>query len=39
MNSPYAVPLSSDTVRIERTLPGPIDRVWQYLVDSDLRAQ
>ena len=39
MNSPYAVPLSSDTVRIERTLPGPIDRVWRYLVDSDLRAQ
>ncbi|KGQ20564.1 putative activator of Hsp90 ATPase homologue 1-like protein [Lysobacter dokdonensis DS-58] len=39
MNSAYAVPLSSDTVRIERTLPGPIDRVWAYLVDSDLRAR
>ena len=39
MNASYAVPLSADTVRIERTLPGPIDRVWQYLVDSDLRAQ
>lgn len=39
MNASYAVPLSADTVRIERTLPGPIDRVWQYLVDSDLRAK
>lgn len=39
MNAPYAVPLSADTVRIERTLPGPIDRVWRYLVDADLRAQ
>jgi uncharacterized protein YndB with AHSA1/START domain len=39
MNSPYAVPLSTDTVRIERTLPGPIDRVWRYLVESDLRAK
>ena len=39
MNASYAVPLSADTVRIERTLPGPIERVWQYLVDSDLRSQ
>lgn len=27
------------TVRLERLLPGPIDRVWSYIVDSDLRAQ
>jgi uncharacterized protein YndB with AHSA1/START domain len=27
------------TVRIERMLPGPIERVWDYLTDSDLRAQ
>ena len=27
------------TVRLERTLPGPIERVWSYLTDSDLRAQ
>jgi uncharacterized protein YndB with AHSA1/START domain len=37
--SAYAQPISADTVRIERILPGPIDRVWQYLVDADLRAQ
>jgi uncharacterized protein YndB with AHSA1/START domain len=34
----YATPLSADTVRIERTLPGPIERVWSYLVDPELRA-
>ncbi|MCC8364383.1 SRPBCC family protein [Lysobacter sp. A6] len=34
----YAQPLSADTVRIERTLPGPIERVWAYLVDPALRA-
>ena len=39
MNDVYAVPLANDTVRIERTLPGPIERVWQYLVDGDVRAQ
>lgn len=27
------------TVRLERLLPGPIERVWAYLTDSDLRAQ
>jgi len=25
------------TVKIERLLPGPIERVWSYLTDSDLR--
>ncbi|MNK53312.1 hypothetical protein D3C87_722650 [compost metagenome] len=25
------------TLRIERTLPGPIDRVWTYLVDPEKR--
>ncbi len=34
----YATPLSEDTVRIERSLPGPIERVWTYLTDSDKRA-
>ena len=28
-----------DTVRIERLLPGPIERVWAYLTDSDKRSQ
>ncbi|MHA6287643.1 SRPBCC family protein [Maricaulis sp. CAU 1757] len=26
-----------DSVRVERLLPGPIDRVWQYLVDGEKR--
>ena len=26
-------------VRFERLLPGPIERVWSYLADSDLRGQ
>jgi uncharacterized protein YndB with AHSA1/START domain len=27
------------TLKIERLLPGPIERVWAYLTDSDLRRQ
>lgn len=27
------------TLRIERLLPGPIERVWAYLTESDLRRQ
>lgn len=26
-------------LKIERVLPGPIERVWSYIVDSDLRRQ
>ncbi|WP_296600619.1 SRPBCC family protein [Phenylobacterium sp.] len=37
--SAYGELLEPRTVRIERLLPGPIDRVWAYLTDSDLRAQ
>ena len=37
--SDYAVLTAADTVRIERLLPGPIERVWAYLTDSDLRRQ
>jgi uncharacterized protein YndB with AHSA1/START domain len=33
----YAVPIAADTVRIERLLPGPVERVWAYLTDSELR--
>ena len=33
----YGVQTGSDTVEIKRLLPGPIDRVWSYLTDSDLR--
>lgn len=27
------------TVRLERILPGPVERVWSYLTDSDLRGK
>ena len=32
-----AVRTATDTVEIQRLLPGPIDRVWQYLVDPEKR--
>lgn len=33
----YGVVLESGAVRFERLLPGPVERVWSYLVDSDKR--
>lgn len=35
----YAELVNPDTLRFERLLPGPIDRVWAYLTESDKRAQ
>ena len=35
----YGELLGPDTLRFERLLPGPIDRVWAYLTESDNRAQ
>jgi uncharacterized protein YndB with AHSA1/START domain len=35
----FATLTAADTVRIERVLPGPIDRVWAYLTDGNLRRQ
>lgn len=35
----YGVVTSPSTVKIERLLPGPIERVWQYLTDPDKRRQ
>lgn len=35
----YGVVTSPGTLRIERLLPGPIERVWSYLTDSDKRGQ
>jgi uncharacterized protein YndB with AHSA1/START domain len=29
----------ASTLRMQRRLPGPIERVWSYLCDSDLRRQ
>lgn len=30
--------IKPSTVRLERLLPGPVERVWAYLVESDKRA-
>ena len=37
--SEYGELLDENTVRFERLLPGPIERVWSYLTDSDKRAK
>jgi uncharacterized protein YndB with AHSA1/START domain len=37
--SDYAIVTAPGTVRIERLLPGPIERVWSYLTESDKRGQ
>jgi uncharacterized protein YndB with AHSA1/START domain len=31
--------VNSNTVRFERLLPGPIERVWSYIVEGDKRAK
>src|SRR3546814_3180313 len=35
----YAVLSDTDTVRLQRVLPGPIERVWQHTTDAGLRRQ
>lgn len=35
----FGVITSPGTFRIERLLPGPIEKVWEYLVDSEKRGQ
>lgn len=35
--SEYGVITEAGTVRFERLLPGPIERVWSYLTDSEKR--
>lgn len=35
--SEYGELLDQSTVRFERLLPGPIERVWSYIVESDKR--
>lgn len=35
----YGIATASDTVRLERVLPGPIERVWAYLTESEKRGQ
>lgn len=36
--SDYGTVLDQGSVRFERLLPGPIERVWEYLTQSDKRA-
>lgn len=35
----YGVLTEPNTLKIQRLLPGPIERVWTYLTDSELRRQ
>ena len=35
----YGVLTEPATLKIQRMLPGPIDRVWSYLTESELRRQ
>lgn len=35
----YGVLTEPATLQLQRLLPGPIERVWSYLTDSDLRRQ
>lgn len=38
-NARHGVLAPDKSLRIQRLLPGPIERVWAYLTDSDLRRQ
>jgi uncharacterized protein YndB with AHSA1/START domain len=35
----YGTLIEATTLKIERLLPGPIERVWSYLINSELRRQ
>jgi uncharacterized protein YndB with AHSA1/START domain len=37
--NPIATLIQPSTLRFERLLPGPLERVWAYLVESDKRAK
>jgi len=37
-NNEYGTVSEVDTVRFQRVLPGPIERVWAYLTDPEMRA-
>jgi len=38
-NEPHGQFTSRAEVRLIRTLPGPIERIWDYLTDSETRAR
>ncbi len=35
----YGTVIAPNTIRFERVLPGPIERVWAYLTDSEKRSK
>lgn len=37
--SGYGAVIEPNTLKIERRLPGPIDRIWAYITDGKLRQQ
>lgn len=37
LSEPFGEVVDANTLRIERRLPGPIERVWSYLVESERR--
>jgi uncharacterized protein YndB with AHSA1/START domain len=39
MDAAYGVVVEPGTVRFERLVPGPIERVWSYLIDDNNRSQ
>lgn len=39
MAGAYGAMIAPDTLRIQRLLPGPVERIWSYLTDSALRRQ
>jgi uncharacterized protein YndB with AHSA1/START domain len=39
ITSAFGEVIEPATVRLERMLPGPLERVWAYLTESDLRGQ
>lgn len=38
-NEPYGTFTTPAEVRLVRTLPGPIERIWEYLTDDEKRAR
>lgn len=37
--SEYGTVVADQTIRFERLLPGPVERVWEYLTDSEKRGK
>lgn len=38
-SNPFGILIEPTTLKIQRLLPGPVERIWRYLVESDLRKQ